>query len=123
MLTRLAIAWAGNLLALWAASVLVDSIDFSSFGALAVAAAVFGIVNLIIKPILTLVGCVVIILTLGVALFLINMGMLAMTAWLVPGFGVGGFWSVAAGTAIVWFVNVVVQFLIGRLWDGDRASA
>src|SRR5919204_5039905 len=107
---RLVLGWGGNLLALWVASLLIDSINFSSFGKLAIAAAVLGLVNLVIKPLLKIVGCLVIILTLGVALFFINMAMLALTAWLVPGFGVGGFWSVAAGTVIIWAVNLVVNF-------------
>jgi putative membrane protein len=120
ILLRLALGWAGNLLALWVASKLVDSINYSSFGKLAIAAAVFGVVNLVIKPLLQLVGCVLIILTLGIALFFINMAMLALTAWLVPGFDVGGFWSVAAGTVIVWLVNLVVNFAVDRVTDGDR---
>lgn len=107
--TRLVLGWTANLLALWIASRLIDSIHFSSFGALAVSAAVLGLVNLVVKPLLTLVSCVLIILTLGLALFLVNMAMVALTAWLVPGFGVGGFWSVAGTTAIVWAANVIVQ--------------
>jgi putative membrane protein len=118
---RLVLGWGGNLLALWVASLLIDSIDFSSFGKLAIAAAVLGLVNLVIKPLLKIVGCLVIILTLGVALFFINMAMLALTAWLVPGFGVGGFWSVAGGTAIVWAVNLAVHFAVDRA-SGVSAS-
>jgi putative membrane protein len=115
LLVRITLGWAGNLLALWVASRLTDSINYSSFGRLALAAAVFSLVNLIIKPLLELVGCIVIILTLGVALFFINMAMLALTAWIVPGFSVGGFWSVAAGTVIVWAVNLIVNFGVDRM--------
>jgi putative membrane protein len=117
---RLVVGWAGNLFALWVASRLVDSISYSSFGKLAIAAAVLGVVNLVVKPLAVFVGCGLIVLTLGVGLFLINMAMLALTAWLVPGFGVGGFWSVAAGTAIVWFVNLVVNVGADRLTGRDR---
>ena len=105
----------GWLFALWVASRLIDSINYSSFGRLALAAAVFSLVNLIIKPLLKLVGCIVIILTLGVALFFINMAMLALTAWIVPGFEVGGFWSVAAATVIIWAVNLVLNFGVDRM--------
>jgi putative membrane protein len=115
LLVRITLGWAGNLLALWVASRLIDSINYSSFGRLALAAAVFSLVNLIIKPLLKLVGCIVIILTLGVALFFINMAMLALTAWIVPGFDVGGFWSVAGGTVIIWAVNLVVNFGVDRM--------
>ena len=37
------------------------------------------------------------------------MGMVALTAWLVPGFDVGGFWSVAGTALIVWAANVLVN--------------
>jgi putative membrane protein len=122
LLLRIALGWAGNLLALWVASRLIDSVNFSSFGQLALAAAVFSLVNLIIKPLAKLVGCVVIILTLGIALFFINMGMLALTAWVVPGFTVGGFWSVAGATVIVWAINLIVNFAVDRIWKREEES-
>jgi|SRR5215213_547190 len=112
--TRLVLGWGGNLLALALASRLIDSVDFSSFGTLAIAAGVLSIVNLVIKPLLTLVSCVVIVVTLGLGLFLVNMACVALTAWLVGGFGVGGFWSVAGTTVIVWLVNLLVNAIVKR---------
>ncbi|MBA3717318.1 MAG: phage holin family protein [Actinobacteria bacterium] len=106
---RLVLGWGTNLLALWLASRLIGSVGYRDFAALAIAAAVLAIVNLVVKPILTAVSCLLIIATLGVALFLINMAMVALTAWLVPGFAVGGFWSVAGAALIVWAANVLVQ--------------
>jgi putative membrane protein len=119
LLARAALAWAGNLLALWVATLLIDSVNYSSFAKLAIAAVVFGLANTLIKPVLKVVGCLLIVLTLGVALFFINMAMLAFTAWVVPGFGVGGFWSVAGGTVIVWLVNLVVHVALERLLEKD----
>jgi putative membrane protein len=116
---RLALGWGANLLALALASRLIDSVTFSSFGQLAIAGAVLAIVNLVVKPILALVSCILIILTLGLFLFVVNMACVALTAWLVPGFGVGGFWSVAGTTIIVWFVNVLVNAGVNRA-RGDR---
>jgi len=106
---RLVLGWGGNLLALWLASRLIDRVGYRDFAALAIAAAVLAVVNLVVKPILTVLGCLVIVVTLGVALFFVNMAMVALTAWLVPGFHVGGFWSVAGTTVIVWAANVLVQ--------------
>ena len=111
---RIALGWGANLLALALASRLIDSVNFDSFGQLAIAAGVLSIVNLVIKPLLTVVSCVLIILTLGLALFLVNMACVALTAWAVPGFGVGGFWSVAGTTIIVWFVNLLVNATVSR---------
>ena len=122
LLLRIALGWVGSLLALWVASLLIDSVNYSGFGQLALAAAVFSLVNLIIKPLAELVSCVLIILTLGIFLFFINMAMLALTAWIVPGFTVGGFWSVAGATVIIWAVNLFVNFAVDRIWKREEGS-
>ena len=106
---RIVLGFGANLLALWLASRWIDSVGYTEFSDLLIAAAVLWIVNLIVKPILTVVSCLLIILTLGLFLFLINMGMVALTAWLVPGFDVGGFWSVAGTAILVWAANVLVD--------------
>ena len=96
---RLVLGFGANLLALWLASRWIDSVGYEEFSDLLIATAILCVVNLIIKPIVTL----------GLFLFLINMGMVALTAWLVPGFDVGGFWSVAGTAVIVWAANVLVN--------------
>jgi putative membrane protein len=106
---RIVLGWGANLLALWLASRWIDSVGYVDFADLAIAAAVLAAVNLVIKPIVTFVSCLLIILTLGIFLFFINMGMVALTAWIVPGFEVGGFWSVAGTAVIVWAANVLVN--------------
>jgi putative membrane protein len=106
---RLVLGFGANLLALWLASRWIDGVGYEDFSDLLIATAILCVVNLIIKPILTVVSCLLIIVTLGLFLFLINMGMVALTAWLVPGFEVGGFWSVAGTALIVWAANVLVN--------------
>jgi putative membrane protein len=120
LLERIAITWIGNILALWAAALAVGDINSSGFGTLVLAAAVFGLVNAFVKPLVQLLGCAVIILTFGIALFFINMAMFALTAWIVPGFEVGGFWSVALGTVIIWAVNLVIDLITGRMRRRDQ---
>jgi putative membrane protein len=112
---RLVLGWGANLLALWLASRWIDSVGYGDFADLAIAAAVLGVANLIIKPILTFVSIILIILTLGIFLFFINMAMVALTAWIVPGFEVGGFWSVAGTAVIVWVANVLVQAAVSQI--------
>ena len=110
---RLVLGYGANVLALWLASRWIDSVGYKEFSDLLIAAAVLTVANLIIKPILTFVSCLLIILTLGLFLFLINMGMVALAAWIVPGFHVGGFWSVAGAAVIVWAANLLVQGVAG----------
>lgn len=106
---RLVLGWGANLLALWLAARWIGSVGYRDFADLAIAAAVLAFVNLVVQPILTVVSCLLIIATLGVALFLVNMACVALSAWIVPGFHVGGFWSVAGTAVIVWAANVLVE--------------
>ena len=119
LLERIAISIIGNFLALWAAVLIVGDIDVSGYGAIFIAAIVFGLINLIVKPVVKLLSLPVIVLTFGIALFFINMAMFALTAWLVGGLEVGGFWSVAKGTVIIWAVNLVIDFVIRRTRKRD----
>jgi putative membrane protein len=99
----------GNLAALWVASELLDDMTYGdSFWVLLAAAAVFTIVNWIVKPIVAILSIPLIILTLGVAYFFVNVLMLLLTSVIVPDFAVGGFWTYVGATIIVWLVNLVI---------------
>ena len=109
MIARLLIAWACNVAALFVADALIDGITFDDAWKVVVAGAVFALVNLVLKPIVTLLSLPLIILTLGIALFFVNLLMLALTAWLVSGFDIDGFWPAVGGTIVVWIVNAVLS--------------
>ena len=38
--------------------------------------------------------------------------MLALTAWLVPGFDIDGFWPAVGGTIVVWAVNALLHVVL-----------
>ena len=127
MAIRLLLAWACNVAALWVACRLLDGLDYETFWHLIVAGAVFGIVNTILKPIVTLLGLPIIVITLGIAYFFVNLLMLYITSWVVPGFSVDGFWDAVLGTIIIWAVNVVLRAIFavddrGRRRQEARAS-
>ena len=63
----------------------MGDVSYDSYGALALAGLVFAAVNTFVKPVLVVLGIPFIIITLGIGLFLINMGIVWLTAWLVPG--------------------------------------
>jgi putative membrane protein len=111
----------GNLAALWVASALLDGMDYGdSFGVLILAALVFTIANWIVKPIVTILAIPLIILTLGIAYFFVNVLMLLLTEWIVSDFVIDGFWTLVGATIIVWVVNLVIAAL---LHDISRARA
>jgi putative membrane protein len=99
----------GNLAALWVASALFSEMTYGdSFWVLVLAAVVFTVVNWIVKPIVAVLSIPLIILTLGVAYFFVNVLMLLLTDWVVGDFEAGGFWTVVGATIIVWLVNLVI---------------
>jgi putative membrane protein len=108
--------YAGNLAALWVASELFDQMTYGDeFGVLALAALVFTIANWIVKPVVTVLAIPLIIITLGVAYFFVNVLMLLVTDWVVPDFEAGGFWTVVGATIVIWAVNMVISALLHDL--------
>jgi putative membrane protein len=110
---RLGISWLTNALVLAIVAAVLRGVDVSSAGALLAAAAVFGVLNTGLKPLLRLVTLPLAILTFGVAWFFVSMLMLAITRDIVGGFHIYGFWTLVKATLIVWIVNLVLDFTPG----------
>jgi putative membrane protein len=110
VLRQLAIRWACNVAALWVAAKLLDGIAVtgSTWATLIVAGLVFSLANMLVKPIVTVLAIPLIIVTLGIAYFLVNVLMLFLTSWVVDDFHVAGFWWGVAGALIVWAVNTLL---------------
>ena len=115
MVLRLAVAWAINAAALWAADVLFTGVRIDGWKAYLIGAAVLGIANGIIKPVLALLTLPLIILTLGLFLLVINIAMLALAEWIAPDFSITGFWTYVGTVVIIWLVNLVAYSAIDRL--------
>lgn len=99
-----------NAAALWVAAQLLTGISVDGTSTLLLAALVFGVVNTFIKPLVSLLSLPITILTLGLFHFVINAGLLALTAWITPGFTISGFWAALFGAIIV---SLVATFLDG----------
>ena len=100
---------AANLAAIWVAAEIFDGVTYGdSFWTLLLAAVVFTVVNSFVKPVLAILSIPFIIITFGIAYFLVNCLMLVLTAWVVPDFEAGSFWTVVGATIVIWLVNVVI---------------
>ncbi|MGW1344385.1 phage holin family protein [Kribbella sp. NPDC002412] len=83
---------------------------------LLVVAALFGLVNALVKPLATLLSLPFIVLTLGLLIFVINALMLLLTSWISDGldipFEVEGFGTALVGALIItvvsWLMNVLL---------------
>jgi len=104
-------SWAANAVVLGIAAAASDNVNADNFGDLVIAAAVFGILNTILKPILRLVTLPIAVVTLGLAWFGISMLMLWLTSLIVSGFDVHGFWTYVGATLLIWGVNVILELI------------
>ncbi|WP_216917563.1 phage holin family protein [Nocardia noduli] len=114
-----------NAVAIWLAAAWVDKINIISpedetsskvIVVLAVAA-VFTLVNALVKPLVKLLSLPLVVLTLGLFLLVVNALMLMLTAWLTDAFSdyglaVDGFWAAVLGGIIISLVNWVLGILV-----------
>jgi putative membrane protein len=111
----LLVSWAVNAVVLGVTGALLHGVTFGgSTWTLIWAAAVFGILNTLLKPILKLITFPLAIFTLGIAWFFVSMLMLWLTALSIPKFDIDGFWNYVWATIIVWAVNLVLDTIIFR---------
>jgi putative membrane protein len=77
-----------------------------------VAGVILGFVNAIVRPVLFFLTLPLTLITLGLFIFVLNAICFALTAWLVPGFSVDGFWWAIFGALLVsivsWILNGIV---------------
>jgi putative membrane protein len=100
-------------LGLWVASELLKGLSFESTGKLILAAILLGIVNAIVRPLAFILTLPITIVTLGLFLLVLNAGMVALVAWLVPGFQIAGFWTAVGAALIVSLVSWAASSVIG----------
>jgi putative membrane protein len=75
-------------------------------------AAVFGLVNGILGPVLRLLTLPISIITLGVFLLVLNALLLALAAWLVPALTIDGFWSAFIGAILIGLVSWALNHVL-----------
>ncbi len=117
-MTKLLIRWIITILALFVAAWIVPGIRVSGTAwiAYALMAIVLGLVNAVVRPILKVLTCPLILLTLGLFTLVIN----GFTLWLSArianmlgiGFYVDGFWPAFWGALIVSIVSVILSALV-----------
>lgn len=116
----------GNAIALYAASTLIDGIQFGAggevdFGSLLAVTLIFGVVNAIIKPFVKVATCPAYLVTLGLFTFVVNALMLLLTGWLAGlfnvDFRVDGFGAAFWGAIVISFVSFLLSLFISAEKD------
>ncbi len=113
-LNQFLLYWASTAIALWIVDGIFDSLTFASFESLAMASVVLALVNLTIKPLLVVLTLPLTILTLGLALPLINGLVLLGVAGVVPGFEISGFWMGVLAALAISLVSLLVRVATGQ---------
>jgi putative membrane protein len=97
----------------------LPKVTIGGFGALIAAAAIFGILNTFLKPLLRFATLPLAVITLRLIWFGVAMLMLLLTAGIVPSFDIHGFWALVWSTVIVWVVNLLLDLIPGP-WRHTR---
>jgi putative membrane protein len=105
----LLLRWLLNTLALFVVVHVVPGFGYRSLVSLAIAAAVLGLLNAIVRPVLVLLTLPLTIVTLGLFLIVLNGIMLELTDWLVPGFVIDGFGWAVVGAIVLSLISLVVN--------------
>jgi len=109
----LLVSWIANAVTLGITGLILSGVTFHhSVGALFASAAVFGVLNTILKPILKLLTLPFAIITLGLAWFFVSLFMLWLTQAIVPDFDIDTFWWGCLAAIIVSIVNWILQALL-----------
>jgi putative membrane protein len=114
---RLLLTWLINACALFALPYLMDSIQVSNIGVALLAALVLGLINTLLRPLLIALTLPVTFLTLGLFIFVVNGLLFWLTARLVDGFTVGGFWSAFGGALLYSVISWALSTLILKRHD------
>jgi putative membrane protein len=101
MLYRIAIRIATVVAGLFVAANFVDGIGIADIYTAVIVAAILGILNLFVRPVLVVLTLPVTIITLGLFMFVLNAGIFWFVGTFVKGFTVAGFIPALLGSIIV----------------------
>jgi putative membrane protein len=100
-------------LGLWLASRIVSGFRIDDPATLLLAGVLLGVVNAVVRPVVLLLTLPLSLLTLGLFIFVVNAGMLALVAWFLDGFHLSGFRAALLGAIVVGLAGWVGSWLIG----------
>lgn len=106
-------SWIVSAAAFMLASTILPGFHVESLGTAFLGAAVLGVFNAIVRPVIILFTLPVTVLTLGLFLFVVNGLVLGLVAWLIPGIVIANLlWAIAAALVIS-IVNAVLGSILG----------
>jgi putative membrane protein len=116
-MTKFIVRWVINAIALYAAVYLVPGVNLEgNWVSILWLALIFGLINAFLRPLLTLLTCPLIVLTLGLFTLLINTFLFWLTSQVGQAFGIGftidGFWPAFLGGLVVTVVSIIMSMIL-----------
>ena len=103
-----------NALAIMLAASFVPGVLLTGMVPAIIAGVLLGFVNALIRPVLLLLTLPFTLLTLGLFIFVVNAICFALTAALVPGFDLTGFFAAFFGALVVTIVSWIINALFAE---------
>lgn len=117
---RLLIKWLLSALALLAVAYLYSGVQVTTYTSALLAAAVIGLLNMFVRPVLVVLTLPVTIVTLGLFLFVINALLFWAASGLLSGFHVNSFFAALLGSLIYSLLGVLIESALGGLFEKQR---
>jgi len=114
---RLLIKWLLSALALLAVAYLYSGVQVTTYTSALLAAAVIGLLNMFVRPVLVVLTLPVTIVTLGLFLFVINALLFWAASGLLSGFHVNSFFAALVGSLIYSLLGLVIESALGGLFS------
>lgn len=130
LLWRLIISLLANGAALYVGARVIPGIDLEGWKAIVVVGLLFGAVNTVIKPLVSMVTCLLHVLTFGLFTVVVNAGMLYLTEWLADrwdlAFDIENFWSALLGAVVIsitaLILGIILRLVLRILGLGHRTA-
>ncbi len=115
-ITSLAIAWLVTSVSFFIISKLPLGVEIDSFEKAMISAAVFGLLNALVRPRFVVLSLPFVFITFGLFMIVINAAIFGLAAWLVEGFRLRwGIWSALLGAIALGFINSFLYQMLGTL--------
>jgi putative membrane protein len=111
-MSRFLAHWFSVAVALAASAWLLPGVHVASIEALALGSLAIGLVNALVRPILTWLTLPLTLITLGLFYLVVNGAAFGLSAWLVPGFGVDGVLAAVLGALITSLVSGIIEGIV-----------
>jgi len=112
---KLLLRWLLSALALIVVASLYSGVQVAGFGSALIAAAVIGLLNAVLRPVLVVLTLPVTLVTLRLFLFVINALMFWSASGLMQSFHVNGFWAAVLGSLIYSALQLLIDAILERL--------